>query len=55
MISCEKEKFTYFFFLLLTKWYEFPAPKLTNLYIFIIPIPLNMHLLSKNPYLTAHI
>ena len=37
------------------KWYESSAPKLTNFHIFIIPLPLNMALFSKSPYLTAHI
>ena len=55
MMSCEKGSFPYFFFILLTQSHEFLAPKLTNFYIFIIPLPLNVALLSKSPYLTAHI
>ena len=35
-------KITYSFFILLNQWYEFPAPKLTNFHIFIIPLLLNV-------------
>ena len=55
MMSYEKEKFQFSFFILLTQWHELPAPKLTNFHIFIIPLPLNVTLFSKSPYLTAHI
>ena len=55
MMSCEKGKFPYSFFILLTQRHECPAPKLTNFHIFIIPLPLNVTSFSKSPYLTAHI
>ena len=54
-MSCEKGKLPYSFFKLMTQGHEFPATKLTNFHIFIIPLPLNMTLFSKSPYLTAHI
>ena len=53
-MSCEKGKFSYSFFILLTQWHEFHTPKLTNFHIFIIPPPLNVTLFSKSPYLTVH-
>ena len=34
---------------------KFPAPKLTNFYVFIIHLSLNLTLFSKSPYLTADI
>ena len=34
-MSCEKKKFQYTFFIPLTQWHEFFAPKLTNFCIFI--------------------
>ena len=55
MMSCEKQTFPYSFFIRLTQWHEFPVPKLTHFYVFIIPLPLNVTLFSKSPYLTAHI
>ena len=55
MMSAEKGKFPYSFFILLTQLHEFPAPKLTNFHIFIIPLPLKVTLFSKSPYLTAHV
>ena len=55
MMSCEKGKFPYSFFILLTQWYKFPASKLTNFHIFIIHLPLNVTLFSKSRYLTVHI
>ena len=55
MISCEKRKLPYSFFILLNQWDEFIAPKLTDFHIFVISLPLNMRLFSKSPYLTAHI
>ena len=48
MMSCEKEKLPYSFFILLT-------PKPTNFHIFIIPLPLNVTSFSNSPYLTEHI
>ena len=54
-MSYEKGKFPYTFFILLTHCHEFPAPKLTNFHIFIIPLPLNVILFSKSSYLTVHI
>ena len=55
-MSCKKGKFLYSFFILLTQWHEFPAPKLTNFHIFIIPFPyLNVTLFPKRSYFTAHI
>ena len=51
MMSCEKEKFPYSFFIL----QESPAPKLTSCHIFIIPLPLNVTLFSKSSYLTVRI
>ena len=41
IMSCEKGKFPYTFFILLTQWPELPNPKLTNFHIFVIPRPLN--------------
>ena len=32
-----------------------PCPKIDNFHIFIIPLPLNVTLFSKSPYLTAPI
>ena len=55
MIRCEKKKFLYSFFILLTQCHEFPTPKLTSFHIFIIPLPLNVTLFSKSPYLTIQI
>ena len=55
MVSWEKGKFSYFFHVLLTQLHGFPAQKSTNFYISIIPLPLNLILFSKSPYLTAHI
>ena len=55
MILCKRGKFLYSFSILLTQWHEFPAPKLTKFHIFIIPLPLNMVLFSKTPYLTPDI
>ena len=55
MMSSEKEKFPFSFFILLAEWHELPAPKLTIFHIFIIALPLNVTLFSKSPYLTAHI
>ena len=55
MMSCKKGKFPHSFFVLLTQWHELPAPKLTNFHFFIIPLPLNLTLFLKSPYLTAHI
>ena len=54
-MSCEKGKFPSLFVILLTQLPESPAPKLTNFHIFIIPLPFNVTLSSKSPYLTAHI
>ena len=54
-MSYEKGKFPYPFFILLTHCHEFPAPKLTNFHISIIPLPLNVILFSKSSYLTVHI
>ena len=53
MISCEKGKFPNSFFILLTQLHGFPASKLTNFDIFVIPLPLNVTLFSKSPYLTG--
>ena len=50
MTSCEKGKFLYSFFILLTQWYKFPAPELTNFHIFIIDVPLNVTLFLKSRY-----
>ena len=36
-------------------FHVFPAPKLVNFYIFIASPPLNVTLLSKSPYLIAHL
>ena len=55
MMSCERGKFPYSFFILLTQSHRSHVPKLTNFHIFIIPFPLNMTLFSKSPYSTAHI
>ena len=55
MMASEWGKFPYFFFILLTQWHEFSAPKLTNFLIFIILLPLNVILFSKSSYLIAHI
>ena len=55
MMWCEKGKFLYPFFILLTQMHEISAPKLTNFHIFIIPLPLKVALFSKSAYLTAHI
>ena len=55
MMSCKKGKFPYSSFMLLTQWHQFPAPKLTNFHIFIIPLSLNLTLFSKSLYLTAHV
>ena len=55
MMASERGKFPYFFFILLTQWHEFSAPKLTNFLIFIILLPLNVILFSKSSYLIAHI
>ena len=44
MMSCEKGKFPYTFFILLT-----------NFHIFMISLPLNLTLFSRSLYLTAHI
>ena len=55
MTSCEKGKFLYSFFILLTQWYKFPAPELTNFHIFIIDVPLNVTLILKSRYLTVHV
>ena len=55
MMPCEKEKFSYSFFIFLTRWHEFPAPKLTIFHNFISPLPLNVTLFLKIPYLIAHI
>ena len=55
MTSYEKGKFPYSFFILLIQWHEFPALKMTNFLIFIIPLPLNVTLSSRSPYFTAHI
>ena len=54
-MSCENGNFLYSFFILLTQWHEFPAPKLTNFHVFIIPLPLNVALISKNLYLFTRI
>ena len=54
MMSWEKGKFLYSFFILLTQWYEFPAVKLTNFHIFIVPLPLKVTLFPSSTYLTAH-
>ena len=54
MTSCEKRKFPYSFFIVLTQWHEFPAPKLTNLHIFVIAVSLNVTFL-RSPYLNAQI
>ena len=35
MMSCEKGKCPYSFFILLSQWHEFPAPKLRNIHYFI--------------------
>ena len=53
-MSCEKGKFPYSFFILLTQCHESPAQKLTNFHISIIPVPLNVTLFSKSAYMTAH-
>ena len=50
-----ERKFPYYFFILPTQWHEFRSPKLTNFNIFIIPLPLNVKLFSKCPYLTPRI
>ena len=55
MISCEKGKFPYSFFILLTQWHKFSTPKLTNFFYFYYPSPFEASLFSKSPYLTAHI
>ena len=55
MMSSEKEKFPFSFFILLAEWHELPAPKLTIFHIFIIALPLNVTLFSKSPFLAAHI
>ena len=55
MKLCEKEKFPYCFFILVAQWHEFPAQKFTNFHIFIISLPLNLTLFSKDPHLTSHI
>ena len=55
MMSCKRGKFSYSFIILLTQLHKFPAPKLTHFHIFILPLPLNVTLFSKSPYLTAHI
>ena len=52
MIMCQKRKFPYSFFILLTQ--RLPAPKLTDFYVSITPLPLNVTLFSKSPYLNAH-
>ena len=54
-MSREKGKFPYSFFIPLTQYHRFPAPKLTNFHVFIISFSLNVTLLSNSPYLTAHI
>ena len=54
-MSCEKWKFLYSFFIVLTQWHKFLTPKLTSSYIFITPLPLNVTLISKSSYLTVHI
>ena len=51
----QERKFPFSFFILLTQWHEFFAPKLTNFHIFVMTLPLNLTLFSKSPYLTAHI
>ena len=53
-MSSEEEQFQYSFFISLTQ-YESPASKLTNYHIFITPLPLKLTLISKSPYLTAHL
>ena len=55
MMSCKKGRFLYSFFILLTQRHELPVPKLTNFHIFVIPLPFNVKLFSKKPYLTAYI
>ena len=55
MMSCEKEKFPYSFFMLLTQSQQPLASKFTNFHFFIILLPLNVTLFSKNPYLTGHV
>ena len=55
MMSREKGKFPYSFFILLNQRYEFPAPILTNFYIFIIPLLLDVILFLTSSYLTSHI
>ena len=47
-----ERKISISFFILLTQWHEFLAPKLTNFYIFIIPYALTVTLFSKS-HLTA--
>ena len=54
-MSCKKGKFPYSFFILLTQRHESFAPKLTNFHIFINPLPFNVPIFSKSPYLIAHI
>ena len=54
-MSYKKRTFSYFLFISLTQWHEFPGPILANVYIFIILLTLNVILLSKGPYLAAHI
>ena len=55
MIWCKKEKFPYYFLILLTQRHDFPAPKLTNFHIFVTSLSLNVTLFSTGHYMTAHI
>ena len=55
MISRDKGRFPYSFFILLTQWHYFPAPNLANFHIPIVSLPLNVTVFLKSPYLTAHI
>ena len=52
---CEKGKSPYSFSILLTQWHESPTPKFTNFHILIIPLPWNVTLFSKSPYLIVNI
>ena len=54
MMSCKNGKFQYSLFILLTQWHELSALKFSNVHLLIIPLPLNVALFSKSPYLTAH-
>ena len=44
MMLCEKGNFLCSFFILLTQWHEFPAQKLTNFHIFIIPLTVHINI-----------